>query len=89
MVGKPALLRAQRSQRGFGHLIRMPTGGLPDEVFRARPIGRSRPGRPRTCFLLAGLGMPRNPPEELDKVAGDWEVWDSLLRLLPSRPDPR
>ena len=30
------------------------------------------------------LGVPR---EELDKVAGEREVWASLLRLLPPRPD--
>ena len=26
--------------------------------------------------------------EELDEVAGEKEVWASLLRLLPPRPDP-
>ena len=31
------------------------------------------------------LGIPR---EELDEVAGEREVWASLLRLLPPRPDP-
>ena len=37
--------------------------------------------------LSAGLGIPRDRPEELDEVAGKWVVWASLLRLLPSRPD--
>ncbi|KAK0156391.1 putative uncharacterized transposon-derived protein F52C9.6 [Merluccius polli] len=32
------------------------------------------------------LGIPQ---EELDEVAGEREVWASLLRLLPERPDPR
>ena len=29
------------------------------------------------------------PPEELEEVAGDRDVWVSLLKLLPRRPDPR
>ncbi|TWW67188.1 hypothetical protein D4764_02G0002290 [Takifugu flavidus] len=38
-----------RSQmRWLGHLVRMPPGRLPDEVFRACPSGRRPPGRPRT-----------------------------------------
>ncbi|TWW80933.1 hypothetical protein D4764_01G0007480 [Takifugu flavidus] len=28
------------------------------------------------------------PPDELEEVAGEREVWASLLRLLPPRPDP-
>ena len=70
--------------RRLGHLVRMPPGRLPGEVFRARPTGR-RP-RGRLC-LWAGLGTPRDPREELDEVAGEREVWASLLRLLPPRPD--
>ena len=31
------------------------------------------------------LGIPQ---EELDEVAREREVWASLLRLLPPRPDP-
>jgi len=27
-------------------------------------------------------------PEELEEVAGDRDVWASLLKLLPPRPDP-
>jgi len=42
---EPLLLRVEMSQlRWFGHLIRMPPGRLPLEVFRARPNVR----RPRT-----------------------------------------
>ncbi|KAK0134201.1 hypothetical protein N1851_030244 [Merluccius polli] len=70
----------------------MPPGRLPGEVFRARPTGRRPRGRPRTHWRdyvsrLAWecLGIPR---EELDEVAGEREVWASLLRLLPPRPDP-
>ena len=29
------------------------------------------------------------PPEELEEVAGVRDVWVSLLKLLPPRPDPR
>ena len=31
---------------------------------------------------------PGRLPGEVDKVAGEREVWASLLRLLPRRPDP-
>ncbi|TWW76618.1 hypothetical protein D4764_12G0000080 [Takifugu flavidus] len=87
------LLRVERSQMGWlGHLVRMPPGRLPGEVFRACPSGKRPPGRPRTRWRdyvsrLAWecLGIP---PDELEEVAGEREVWDSLLRLLPPRPDP-
>ncbi|KAK0137740.1 hypothetical protein N1851_026044 [Merluccius polli] len=89
----PLLLRVERSQmRWLVHLVRMPPGRLPGEVFRARPTGRRPRGRPRTRWRnyvsrLAWecLGIPQ---EELDKVAGEREIWVSLLRLLPPRPDP-
>jgi len=42
----------------------------------------------RLC-LSAGLGTPRGPPEELEEVAGDRDIWVSLLKLLPPRPDPQ
>jgi len=46
---EPLLLRVKTSQlRWFGHLIRMPTGRLPLEVFWARPTGRRPRGRPGT-----------------------------------------
>ncbi|TWW71199.1 hypothetical protein D4764_17G0006820 [Takifugu flavidus] len=32
--------------------------------------------------------LERLPPDELEEVAGEREVWASLLRLLPPRPDP-
>ena len=84
----PLLLRVERSQmRWLRHLVRMPPGRLPGEVFRARPTGRRPRGRRRTCWRdyvsrLAWecLGIPQ---EELDEVAGEREVWASLLRLLP------
>ena len=83
----------ERSQlRWFKHVIRMPPGCLPGEMFRARPTGRRPPGRPRTrwrdyVFLLAWERL-RIPLEELDEVTGKREVWVYLLRLLPARPDP-
>ncbi|TWW63827.1 RNA-directed DNA polymerase from mobile element jockey [Takifugu flavidus] len=87
------LLRVERSQmRWLGHLVRIPPGRLPGEVFRECPSGRRPPGRPRTRWrdyvsrlVWERLGIP---PDELEEVAGEREVWASLLRLLPPRPDP-
>ncbi|TWW77341.1 hypothetical protein D4764_12G0007310 [Takifugu flavidus] len=86
---EPLLLRVERSQmRWLGHLVRMPPG----EVFRAFPSGWRPPGRPRTSWrdyasrlVWECLGIP---PDELEEVAGDREVWASLLGLLPPRPGP-
>jgi len=68
--------------------VRMPPGRLPGEEFRARPTGRRPRGRPRTCWrdYVSRLASG-SPPEELEEVAGDRDVWVSLL--LPPRPDPR
>ncbi|TWW60112.1 hypothetical protein D4764_05G0002020 [Takifugu flavidus] len=87
------LLRVERSQmRWLGHLVRMPPGRLPGEVFRACPSGRRPPGRPRTRWrdCVSRLAWERLgiPPDELEEVAGEREVWAFLLRLLPPRPDP-
>ena len=87
------LLRVERSQlRWFGHLIRMPPGRLPLEVFQARPTGRRPRGRPRTRWrdyisrlAWERLGVPQN---ELESVAGEREAWVGLLGQLPLRPDP-
>ncbi|KAK0155407.1 LINE-1 retrotransposable element ORF2 protein [Merluccius polli] len=84
----PLLLRVERSQmRWLGHLVRMPPGRLPGEVFRARPTGRRPRGRPRTRWrdYVSRLAWERLgiPQEELAEVAGEREVWASLLRLLP------
>ncbi|KAK3557834.1 hypothetical protein QTP86_003172 [Hemibagrus guttatus] len=88
---EPLLLHIERGQlRWLGHLFWMPLGRLPGEVFRACPTGKRPRGRPRTrwrdyVFRLAWerLGIP---PEELEEVAREREVWASLLRLLPPRP---
>ncbi|TWW63109.1 hypothetical protein D4764_03G0001170 [Takifugu flavidus] len=85
---EPLLLRFERSQmRWLGHLVRMPPGRLPGEVFRACPSGRRPPGRPRTLWrdyvsqlVWERLGIL---PDELEEVTGEREVWASLLKLLP------
>ena len=90
LVVELLLLRIERSQmRWLGHLVRR----LPVEVFRARPTGRKPRGRPRmrwrdyvSRLTWESLGVP---PEELEEVAGDRDVWVSLLKLLSPRPDPR
>ncbi|KAK7925839.1 hypothetical protein WMY93_008149 [Mugilogobius chulae] len=89
---EPLLLHVERSQlRWLGHLFRMPPGRLPREVFRPCPTGRRPRGRPRTRWrdYVSRLAWVRLgiPPEELEEVCGDSEVWASLLRLLPPRPD--
>ena len=63
---EPLLLHVERSQlRWLGHLVRMPPGRLPLEVFRACPSGRRPRGRPRTRWrdyisqlAWEGLGIP-------------------------------
>ncbi|GAA6082711.1 uncharacterized protein LOC111191400, partial [Tachysurus ichikawai] len=90
---EPLLLHIERSQlRWLGHLFRMPPGRLPGEVFRACPTGRRPRGRPRTRWrdYVSRLAWERLgiPPEELEEVSGEREVWASLLRLLPPRPSP-
>ena len=91
---EPLLLRIERSQmRWLGHLVRMPPGRLPGEVFRARPTGRRPRGRPRTRWrdYVSRLAWERLgvPPEELEEVTRDRDVWVSLLKLPPPRPDSR
>ena len=47
------LLCVERSQfRWFRHLLRMPSGHLPRQLFQAHPAGRRPPGR----------GIPWDPP---------------------------
>ncbi|XP_048857101.1 uncharacterized protein LOC125724452 [Brienomyrus brachyistius] len=59
---EPLLLRIERSQmRWLGHLIRMPPGRLPGEVFRACPTGRRPRGRPREyAGEIMSPGWPGN-----------------------------
>ncbi|XP_018538853.1 uncharacterized protein LOC108887791 [Lates calcarifer] len=85
---EPLLLRVERSQlRWFRHLVRMPPRRLPLEIFQAHPTGKRPWGRPRTSWrdyvsLLAWERF-RNPQEELENVAGERDVWNALLSLLP------
>ncbi|KAL7832830.1 hypothetical protein SRHO_G00298480 [Serrasalmus rhombeus] len=83
-----------RSQlRWFGHLVRMPPGRLPREVSQASLPGRRPRGRPRTRWrdYIVQLAWERLriPLGELVEVAGEREVWASLLRMLPPRPESR
>ncbi|XP_054656606.1 uncharacterized protein LOC129194983 [Dunckerocampus dactyliophorus] len=87
---EPLLLHIERSQlRWLGHLVRMPPGRLPGEVFRACPAGRRPRGRPRRDYV-SQLAWERLGvlTVELEEVVRDREVWASLLRLLPPRPGP-
>ncbi|KAK3511307.1 hypothetical protein QTP70_000398 [Hemibagrus guttatus] len=88
---EPLLLHIERGQlRWLGHLFRMPPGRLPGEVFRACPTWKRPRGRPRTRWrdYVSRLAWERLgvPPEELEDVSGEREVWASLLRLLPPQP---
>ncbi|KAK3519557.1 hypothetical protein QTP86_003108 [Hemibagrus guttatus] len=88
---EPLLLHIKRGQlRWLGHLFWMPPGRLLGEVFRACPTGKRPRGRPRTRWgdYVSRLAWERLgvPPEELEEVSGEREVWASLLRLLPRRP---
>nr|XP_054589525.1 RNA-directed DNA polymerase from mobile element jockey isoform X1 [Nothobranchius furzeri] len=90
---EPLLLRIERSQlRWFGHLVRMPPGRLPGEVFRACPAGRRPPGRPRTRWrgYISNLVRERLGvlPEELVEEARERTAWSSLVGMLPPRPGP-
>jgi len=90
---EPLLLRVERSQlRWFEHLIRMPPGRLPFEVFQAHPTGRRPRGRPRTCWedYISHLAWERLgiSQEELESVAGEKQAWGALLSRLPPRPGP-
>ncbi|KAK0132808.1 LINE-1 reverse transcriptase [Merluccius polli] len=79
----PLLLHVERSQmRWLGHLVRMPPGRLPGGP-GGRPRTRWRDYVSRLAWERLGI-----PQEELAEVAGEREVWASLLRLLPPRPDP-
>ncbi|XP_071059967.1 anamorsin isoform X1 [Pseudochaenichthys georgianus] len=80
---EPLLLRVERSQlRWFGHLVRMPPGCLPREVFQARPRTRWRDYISSLAWERLGI-----PQSELVDVAREKKVWGSLLELLPPRPD--
>ena len=91
--GEPLLLCVERSQlRWFGHLVRMPPGSFPWRRSRHVQLGEAT-GRPRTrwrdyisTLAWEHLGIPQS---ELADIAGKREVWETLLELLPPRPDLR
>ena len=65
----------------------MPPGRLPKEVLLARPTGKRPRGGPRTKWrdyissvAWESLGIPQS---ELADMAGEREVWGSLLKMLP------
>ncbi len=83
---EPLLLLIERSQlRWFGHLVRMPPGHRPLEVFQAQLTGRRPWGRPRTRWrdYISHLGIP---PEELENIAGERDVWNTQFSLLLPPP---
>ncbi|KAK3550423.1 hypothetical protein QTP86_025157 [Hemibagrus guttatus] len=77
---EPLLLHIERGQlRWLGHLFQMHPGRLPGEVFRACPTGKRPRGRPRTHWrdYVSRLAWERLgvPPEELEEVSEEREVW--------------
>ncbi len=90
---EPLLLCVERSQlRWFGHLVRMPPGRLPREVFQARPAGRRPRGRPRSRwrdYISAQAweccGMRQS--EQVD-VAREREVWSPPAETAASATQP-
>ncbi len=88
------LLRIGRSQLSwFKHLVRMPPGRLPLEVFHACQTGRRPCGRPGTHWrdYISHLSWEhlRILQEELEHVAGVKVVWSAQQSLLPQRLEPR
>ncbi len=58
------------------------------EVFWARPTSR-RPGtRWRDYISYLAWEYLGIPPEELENIAGERDVWNTLLSLLPPQPGP-
>lgn len=92
---EPLLLCVKRSQiKWFGHLIRMLPGGLPLEVFLARPTGRGPQSRPTTCWQGYMSRLARELigifKEDLGSVARDRDGWNtppSLLQLWRTMDD--
>uniref|UniRef100_A0A3Q1CIM7 Rap guanine nucleotide exchange factor (GEF) 6 n=1 Tax=Amphiprion ocellaris TaxID=80972 RepID=A0A3Q1CIM7_AMPOC len=79
---EPLLLRVERSQlRWFGHLIRMPPGRLPLEVFQTRPPGRRPQVDPELagemiCLVWPGnaSGSPKSWTAFPDTIATCWYI---------------
>ncbi|KAK5612596.1 hypothetical protein CRENBAI_010852, partial [Crenichthys baileyi] len=60
------------------------SGGVPGTSHREEAQGTAQDTLEGLC-LSAGLGTPWAPPEELEEVSGERDVWVSLLSLLPPR----
>ncbi len=56
----------------FGHLVRMPLGCLPVEVFRACPSGRQTQDTLERLYLSAGLGMLWYTPTRISGRRRGW-----------------
>ncbi|MEQ2234500.1 hypothetical protein ILYODFUR_032408 [Ilyodon furcidens] len=83
-----------REGKDMQHRSRRAASRTEVSVFGSRAMLRGRkPGRKTQdmleglCFS-AGLGTPWDSPGPLAQVAGEREVWVSLLRLLPLQPNP-
>ncbi|MED6281826.1 hypothetical protein CHARACLAT_025900 [Characodon lateralis] len=57
-------------------------GGVPGTSHREEAQGTTQDTLEGLC-LSAGLGTPWFPPEELEDVSGERDVWASLLSQLP------
>ena len=72
------------------HLVRIPTGHLPREVFQARAVRACIGEDPGLCGEIISQHWPGNASGSvLANVAGEREVLGPLLELLPSQPDHR
>jgi len=61
------------------------------QLFQAYPTGRRPRGSPRSegLYIPSSLEHLGTPPEELESVVPERDVWVSLLDPLPLQPDLR
>ena len=82
----PLLLRSERSRMRWFDLGCLPDASLARCSGHVPLVSGSQedPGHAGGTMSLSWPGNTSgSPPEELDKVAGESEVWALLLRLLP------
>lgn len=75
-------------RRWFGYLTNLGIrylGHLLSEVSGHVPPGGG-PGRTQDTLNMLEISSLSVPPDKLELVARDRQVWDSLLRLLPPQP---
>lgn len=75
-------------RRWFGYLTNLGIrylGHLLSEVSGHVPPGGG-PGRTQDTLDMLEISSLSVPPDKLELVARDRQVWDSLLRLLPPKP---